>query len=210
MADENETKICDAVGLNGTESPAKSPADVLAMSFDRDAFLRTARPSEPFELTPCFVYLMQCERFVKVGIATDPQKRWAGLQGANPFPVRLAGKFRFDDRSYAYLAEQACHRVMAAHRTFGEWFDVPYDSAKAVVRRVVPAARYLAELHRRAVRDKLRADKLRYQQDPEFRAEIDRRDAADRIWLEKNKARMQAYHEADKAFDQAITEDTAA
>lgn len=32
MADENETKICDAVGPIGTESPAKSPADVPDLS----------------------------------------------------------------------------------------------------------------------------------------------------------------------------------
>jgi hypothetical protein len=153
MANENDMKTSTAVGPNGTESPVKSPVEVPVLSFDRDAFMETS----PFlwcpdDIHPSHVYVMRCERFVKVGITSNLKKRLAGLQGENPFPVILASKFLLDDRRYAYLAEQRCHKVMREYRVFGEWFDVPFEVARPVVASVVAAARTLLTRHRTEAR----------------------------------------------------------
>jgi len=153
MANENDMKTSTAVGLSGTESPVKSPVTVPALSFDRDAFMATS----PFlwcpgDIIPSYVYVMRCERFVKVGITSNLKKRLAGLQGENPFRVTLASQFLLADRRYAWLAEQNCHKVMREYRVFGEWFDIPFETARPVVVAVLAATRALLNRHRTEAR----------------------------------------------------------
>lgn len=54
---------------------------------------------------------------VKVGTAKDLGRRMAGLQGANPFPLRLIGVL-----PGGRMEERAIHEKLSAWRIHGEWF----------------------------------------------------------------------------------------
>jgi hypothetical protein len=92
--------------------------------FDREAFRQTP-PSMTWDYgNPTYLYLMQCEHFFKVGIASDPYARQRGLQAPNPFPVRLLTKQLFETKIYAMLAEPTVHRVLEPWRHGNEWFNI--------------------------------------------------------------------------------------
>jgi T5orf172 domain len=70
-----------------------------------------------------YVYLIQAgsmDRF-KIGCATDVDTRLAGLETASAVPLRLIGKKKSPDM---YAAENAWHKLFAANRVKGEWFDL--------------------------------------------------------------------------------------
>lgn len=113
MADENETKIRDVVGPHGTESPAKSPADV------RD--------------TSTSVYIIQCGEHVKIGVAKNPLKRLAEINTGTPIIATLFGRREFAGRLIAYNVESQLHRTFLHARANGEWFAVPADVAMAAL-----------------------------------------------------------------------------
>jgi len=109
MANENETKIRDAVGLSGTESPAKSPADV------RD--------------TSTSVYVIECAGFVKIGVAKRPLERLAAINTGTPVIATLYGSREFSGRLIAHNVESRLHRHFQRARANGEWFSVPPEVA---------------------------------------------------------------------------------
>lgn len=113
MADENETKIRDAVGPNGTESPAESPADV------RD--------------TSTSVYVIECAGFVKIGVAKNPLERLAAINTGTPVVATLFGRREFAGRLIAYNVESQLHRTFRHARANGEWFAVPPETAMAAL-----------------------------------------------------------------------------
>lgn len=177
MADENETKIRDAVGPNGTESPAKSPVDVLAMSFapigapvtnlppitgpDRIALSRTGFNRTEFMKTPAllsreafeqtFVYAFKCEKFVKIGIATDVEKRRLTLTVGNPFPITFLHAESYHSRLYALLAERAAHKALSDAHHDGEWFKVKPQRAIHLLREIRVATDWLMPLHKQEI-----------------------------------------------------------
>ena len=81
-----------------------------------------------------FLYVLACERFVKVGLAEDVYKRIRTLQNATPFPLR-----RLTHQRIPYIlrraAEARAHTALAKHRIHGEWFDI--EDHDAVVRFIV-------------------------------------------------------------------------
>lgn len=140
---------------------------------DREAFDAYAY-SEGLLENPqrCFLYLMRCERFIKVGIAADVERRRARLQLTNPFPVTVARKYGFGDRHYAYLAERASHQDLADHRVYGEWFDADFETIEGVVVDIVDAARKLMRKRRAERRAKYQELWRQYLRDNAFRSQV--------------------------------------
>ncbi len=150
---ENESTIADAAGLDVPGSPAKSPAGVLDLSlygYDREAFLSRPKPNVAEDEKWTWVYLMSCGDFTKVGIARAPRRRMADLQRTNPHTIKLEAIYVFQSRAYAFIAEQAAHAALAAHRGHGEWFNLPVAEVRPIVRKVVTVTRTLRGIHRRA------------------------------------------------------------
>jgi len=140
---------------------------------DREAFSAYAYRLGLIEVPQrCFLYLMRCERYTKVGIAADVEKRRAKLQMANPFPVTVARKYGFGDRRYAHLAEQATHKDLAEHRVYGEWFEADFDTVESLVLEIVDAARELSRKRRATMKAKHTELWNRYLADQAFRAEV--------------------------------------
>lgn len=80
------------------------------------------------------IYVITCEGFSKVGISRNAKARLAGLQNANPFPLRLRDVREVPD-GLALAIEASAHLLLinsgAVHR--GEWFAVPWEvAAKAI------------------------------------------------------------------------------
>ena len=80
-----------------------------------------------------FVYAMSCRthRFIKIGFSKNPTVREQTLQGENPdhlMELSLPG---------TKSDETKIHRLLAAHRVRGEWFELPLDHIKSVITEVV-------------------------------------------------------------------------
>lgn len=63
-------------------------------------------------------------RPVKVGISSNPDKRLASLQTANPFPLVLLTTFYCPTRGMAKELEACFHETQSNRRLSGEWFDI--------------------------------------------------------------------------------------
>ena len=68
------------------------------------------------------VYVLQCNEFIKVGIAGDVVARVAELQVGNPHPIRILGHWIATD---AIREEEIIHSHLERYRERGEWFRLP-------------------------------------------------------------------------------------
>jgi hypothetical protein len=71
-----------------------------------------------------YVYLLECNGFVKIGSAANPALRRGDLQVGNPYPIKLLWKKSFPD---AYLVEEKLHAYFADKGVRGEWFSLGLD-----------------------------------------------------------------------------------
>lgn len=67
------------------------------------------------------LYLIKCNEFYKIGIATDLENRLAALQTGNPYPLEVEACYQFVNAS---VVEKALHQRFSASRTIGEWFRI--------------------------------------------------------------------------------------
>lgn len=65
------------------------------------------------------LYLIKCNEYYKIGIATDLDSRVAALQTGNPYPLVVIACFRYHN---AGVVEKAIHQKFADIRALGEWF----------------------------------------------------------------------------------------
>lgn len=72
------------------------------------------------------VYFIQCEGFIKVGMAKDYERRLEALQAANPLPLRMVAVLE-GERFYPPYVEADIHRKLRAHCVSGEWFRMTMD-----------------------------------------------------------------------------------
>lgn len=69
------------------------------------------------------VYFVQCQSFIKIGIANNVKERLCGLRAAVPFDVVPLGWIQFHSRVELIRKEIELHERFAAHRRRpGEWF----------------------------------------------------------------------------------------
>lgn len=81
---------------------------------------RFPKPQAPYTLkTEGFIYFVQAEAggLVKIGWATNVEKRLATMQMVCPIPLTVLARF-----AGSVPAERALHQRFAAHRQHGEWF----------------------------------------------------------------------------------------
>jgi len=69
-----------------------------------------------------WVYVIECQGFVKVGVAVNVPNRVGQLQTGCPFPLRLIGCWQVED---AISEEEAIHSYLDGYRVRGEWFKLP-------------------------------------------------------------------------------------
>jgi hypothetical protein len=101
----------------------------------------------------CYLYFMRSGSGnndpVKIGVATNPEKRIYELQTGNPQPIRLLAKIKLPSRACAYDLESWLHRRFSHAKMNGEWFVSRGINIKAAL------ARYEAESHIKLTRIKV-------------------------------------------------------
>lgn len=68
-----------------------------------------------------YIYLIQCQKFFKIGIANDVQTRLAQLSTGNPFPLTVISSYGFQN---AEVVEKALHQKFEGRWERGEWFSL--------------------------------------------------------------------------------------
>lgn len=69
-------------------------------------------------LAPGFVYFLRCSELVKIGFSRDPDLRAKNIASMSPLGLSIVGLHPATRRDEAYL-----HRLFAARRKHGEWFE---------------------------------------------------------------------------------------
>lgn len=77
------------------------------------------------------VYIIECEREgpIKIGIATDPRKRFETIQCCNFFGLNLARHWWLAGKPIAQRIEAAFKERFSDLKIRGEWFDMTLDEA---------------------------------------------------------------------------------
>lgn len=68
-----------------------------------------------------YVYLIQCQKYHKIGIANDVENRLAQLSTGNPYPLTVVYSFGFQN---AEVVEKALHQKFEKRWERGEWFSL--------------------------------------------------------------------------------------
>lgn len=143
---DNENKALDEIVSHplSTEIQELIPQSVppkLGPAIDCSdvTFPKTPRSYSEHRAKHSWLYVMTCETFTKIGLATDPILRLASLTGSIPFQVALHNAYRVP-RDIAVLSESWCHRKLHAYWHRAEWFAVEPEDALAVVKLVAAAA----------------------------------------------------------------------
>ena len=101
-----------------------SPPDRLKHVFDHYGIEPSHTPNAaPLQgLSDGFIYIIQCNEFVKIGIAKDPEARLNLLQIGNPYPLKLLKTFvSFDTKA----DERLMHDTFSGYYERGEWYRIP-------------------------------------------------------------------------------------
>lgn len=69
-----------------------------------------------------YVYFVECEGFVKIGVARWPEKRLTVMQGGNPYPMRLWGLLLPKEKT-PFELEADLHTWMRPYNHHLEWFN---------------------------------------------------------------------------------------
>lgn len=103
------------VAASGRSCPGiRAPEDV-APRFMSGRFSHLPSPTRG-------VYFIQCETFIKIGMAECVVDRLRGLKGSVPYVLTPLGFIPVADRAHLWRREHALHEAFAAYRAQGEWF----------------------------------------------------------------------------------------
>jgi len=75
--------------------------------------------------TACYVYVIECDGFFKVGISSDVEERLASFKSHSPHEFKIVHIRKFDSRVVAFDVEKTIHhelKTLGKHR-HGEWFE---------------------------------------------------------------------------------------
>ena len=68
-----------------------------------------------------YLYVMQCNEYVKFGVSMHPVTRIKDLQTGNPYKIKLLLEL---DYKHTYGIEKNIHRYFDKKRGLGEWFKI--------------------------------------------------------------------------------------
>jgi DNA-binding transcriptional regulator YdaS (Cro superfamily) len=76
------------------------------------------------------LYIIQCDNFIKIGIARNLNSRLSSMQSGNPKELVLKAFF---ETGLAKKAEKKAHAKLSKYRVTGEWFDCSFEDARKAV-----------------------------------------------------------------------------
>lgn len=84
---------------------------------------------------PQFIYIIQCNNRLKIGIAHNLGTRIKQIQTSIAFPIEIVAEFGPFDA--AFLVERAAHRLLKSTKVRGEWFKCSQLAAKDAVKEAI-------------------------------------------------------------------------
>lgn len=88
---------------------------------------------------PVYIYAVSCDPYIKVGIASNLQRRLADIRALNPYKAEIVAAVAVQPRA-AGLAEYKAHTALASRHHRGEWFKCWPHHAKDAISEAVPEA----------------------------------------------------------------------
>lgn len=76
-----------------------------------------------------YVYLLKCQDFYKIGIATDVHKRISGMQTGSPFTISLVASVEVDN---PLALEKELHAMYSHRHHRREWFALTDEDVTAI------------------------------------------------------------------------------
>jgi Meiotically up-regulated gene 113 len=92
--------------------------------------IRKKRQRSGLPKKPCFVYLIRCGEYCKIGKSNDPVRRLVDLQIATPHECELVFQIQ---SANSYRLEALAHRTFKNKHHRGEWFKIAGDEVTAVI-----------------------------------------------------------------------------
>lgn len=80
----------------------------------------------------CFVYLIRCRSFYKIGIASNVHKRFLNLQSSNPLPMETMISFEYESREKALEVETCLHRMFQNVWVRNEWYKLSSEQIQTL------------------------------------------------------------------------------
>ena len=74
-----------------------------------------------------YLYVVKCNEYYKIGVASNVEARLAALQTGNPYELIVKSCFEFDN---ANSIEQALHQKFSEKQKHGEWFVLNDDDVR--------------------------------------------------------------------------------
>lgn len=70
-----------------------------------------------------FVYIIECQQYIKVGVSDKPFERLGSMATGNPFELKLLALLFISGSRQAYATENKIHKKFSKFRVRGEWFE---------------------------------------------------------------------------------------
>jgi hypothetical protein len=91
--------------------------------------------NQQYDTRDQYIYIIQCEQYVKVGRTLNPESRLLDMQVGNPFPLRLIEVF--EDIPNAYAIEYQIHEKLCRYHHHGEWFECKPKVAISIAKKII-------------------------------------------------------------------------
>ena len=106
--------------------------------------------------TASFLYLVKCEQYTKIGIASDLKKRLGSIQGSTPFTIELLHSSIFDK---AVIVEKYLHNKYSKFQKHLEWFLLTEEQISDIVEELS------TDLEAKILADKTKSESLKKSED---------------------------------------------
>lgn len=105
------------------------------------------------------LYIIECQGYFKIGVASDIASRLAQLSTGNPFPLTVQCVYKFEN---ADPVERALHQRYKDNRVRGEWFELSYEDQQNIHRVCLALGGSAFEYDSNVTEDELEDAELSY------------------------------------------------
>lgn len=120
----------ETIVLQGKKS---FPVTVLKLTQDQYTRVLSIIEHSSTKNTSNCIYLIKCDKYIKIGIAYNVQKRFKTLQGANAFPLELYFHKKINN---AGELERRLHLKYDKYRHHHEWFNLTPDQIDEIIEEI--------------------------------------------------------------------------
>lgn len=84
-----------------------------------------------------YVYIIENENYVKIGISLNPKNRLLSLNQSNSGGSYIKRIAISGPMSIPFVIERLLHQQFQKYRKNGEWFEIPFDTAAEALKKLL-------------------------------------------------------------------------